>query len=68
MSGQEKVKDNTGLGYFSKYAGTAILQDSTSENDVSANKRLKPLKSAFLTFKVKIMCLKPKMLQFVVAR
>lgn len=42
MSEQEKVKDNTGLSYFSKYAiisaRTAILQDSTSENGVSANK------------------------------
>ena len=42
MSGQQKVKDNTGLGYFSKYAiisaGTVILQDGTSENDVFANK------------------------------
>lgn len=38
MSGQEKVKDNIVLGYFSKYtvisAGTVILQDGTSENDV----------------------------------
>lgn len=42
MSGQENVKDNTGLGYFFKYAvisaGTVILQDGTSENDVSSNK------------------------------
>lgn len=61
MSEQEKVKDNTGLSYFSKYAiisaRTAILQDSTSENGVSANKWLKTLNSAFLSFKVKIMCL-----------
>lgn len=42
MSGQEKVKDNTVLGYFSKYTITSavavILQDGTSENDVTANK------------------------------
>jgi len=41
MSGQEKVKDNTVLGWFSKYttvfAGTAILRDRTPENKVSAS-------------------------------
>lgn len=61
MSGQEKVKDNTVLGYFSKYmitsAVTVILQDGTSENDISANKWLKLQKSAFLAFKVKVICL-----------
>lgn len=61
MSRQEKVKDNSVLGYFSKEAiissGMVILQDGTSENDFFAHKWLKLFKSACLAFKVETMCL-----------
>lgn len=61
MNRQEKVKDNTVLGYSYNYkvisTGTVILQDVTSEKDISANKQSKLLKNAFLPFKAKIMYL-----------
>lgn len=58
MTRQEKVKDNTVLAYSYNYevisTRTVILQDGTSENDISANKQSKLLKNAFLPFKAKI--------------